>query len=341
MRGLSIAIDEINAQGGLLGGRKLELISRDDEASPPKGQMAARELIFNEKVTVLFGGLDSPVSLAIVPIVNEAKVPFMGPWAAATPITRNGANPNYVFRVSAVDAIVDKALVQYAMKTHGTKNPGLMLINNPWGESNEVGLKAAIEEAGIGMAGIEKFETRDVDVIPQLMRLKKNNADTIFMVANVSPSATVMKSLGRMAWDVPVVSHWGPSGGRFPELAGDMAGKVVFIQTYSFFGPQSEIGERFIAMAKEKYSDIKEIGDIYPAVGYANAYDAMHLVARAIEQAGSTDGDKIRQALENLEPHQGLIKYYERAFTPDNHDAINENDYVMVRFVGDEIRPIE
>src|SRR3977135_1011823 len=74
-RGLAVAIDEINARGGVLG-QKLELIRRDDEATPAKGVIAARELLFKEKVAVLFGGLDTPVSLGIVPIVNEAKVPF-------------------------------------------------------------------------------------------------------------------------------------------------------------------------------------------------------------------------------------------------------------------------
>jgi branched-chain amino acid transport system substrate-binding protein len=136
-RGLTIAMDEINAAGGILGGRKIELIRRDDESSPPKGIIAARELIFKEKVAAFFGGIDSPVSLAIVPLANKSKVPFMGDWAAATPITRNNANPNYVFRVSAVDAIVDIKLLQYAKKTFGAKKAGLMLINNPWGESNE------------------------------------------------------------------------------------------------------------------------------------------------------------------------------------------------------------
>ncbi|MEE4265875.1 MAG: ABC transporter substrate-binding protein [Desulfobacteraceae bacterium] len=340
MRGLTLAIEEINANGGVLGGRMFTLISRDDESNPPKGQMAARELIFKEKVTAFFGGLDSPVSLAIVPVANKEKVIFMGVWAAATPITRNGADPNYVFRVSAMDAIVDQALIQYAMKTHGAKKPGLMLINNPWGESNEKGLRAAITDAKIDLAGIEKLESRDVDVVPQLMRLKQAGADTIILVANVQPSSTVVKSLARMNWDVPVVSHWGVSGGRFPELAGPGSQKVHFVQTYSFFGEQNEVGKKFIAAAIKKYSDIKGPEDIFPPVGYANAYDAMHLLALAIEQAGSTDGDKIRLALENLKPHQGLIKKYNPAFTPENHDALGYQDYVMVQYVGNEIKPV-
>ena len=91
-RGLTIAIDEINARGGVLGGRMLELVRRDDESNPVKGQTAARELIDKEGAVILFGGIDSPVSLAIVPLVNATHVPFMGVWAAATNITRNGAN---------------------------------------------------------------------------------------------------------------------------------------------------------------------------------------------------------------------------------------------------------
>ena len=112
--GCRIAIDEINAKGGLLG-KKVELIVRDDESNPAKGAVAARELVQREKVAALFGGLDTPVSLAIVPFANQNKVPFMGVWAAGTPITRNGAAENYVFRVSAVDELVDKALVDYAI----------------------------------------------------------------------------------------------------------------------------------------------------------------------------------------------------------------------------------
>ena len=109
VRGLSLAIDEINAKGGLLG-KKVELLVRDDESNPAKGVIAARELVQREKVAAFFGGLDTPVSVAIVPFANQSKVPFIGVWAAGTAITRNGAPENYVFRVSAVDALVDVAL---------------------------------------------------------------------------------------------------------------------------------------------------------------------------------------------------------------------------------------
>ena len=338
-RGLTIAIDELNAAGGVLG-RKFELLRRDDEATPAKGVIAARELVFKEKVAVLFGGLDTPVSIAIVPIMTEAKVPFMGPWAAGTPITKNGTNPNYTFRVSAVDEIVDKAMLQYAQKNFSTKKPGLILVNNPWGESNEKGLRAAMDTKGVKPAGIEKFEGNDVDVVPQLTRLKAAGADTLFLVGNVGPSAQVVKSLYRMGWKVPIVSHWGPAGGRFTELAGPSAPSVHFVQTYSFFGDQRPVGAKVLKMLMAKYSDIKSAGDVTPAVGVANAYDAMHLVALAIKNAGSTDGTKIREGFYAIGSHEGLIKRYSKPFSPDNHDAINENDYVWTQFIDNQILPV-
>jgi branched-chain amino acid transport system substrate-binding protein len=339
-RGLTIAIDEINAKGGVLGGRMLELVRRDDESNPAKGQTAARELLDKEGCVILFGGIDSPVSQAIVPLMNTAKVPFMGVWAAATNITRNGANPNYIFRVSAVDVLVDRALIKHAMTTFSSKTPGLILVNNGWGESNLGGLTAAAQAAGIKLAGAEKFDDKDVDMTPQLQRLRDAGADTLILVGNAAPGAQVIKSLQRSAWTVPVVSHWGISGGRFPELAGSWAGKVHFVQTYSFFGNQSEAGKRVLAALMAKYPDIKGPGDVTPPVGVANAYDAMQLTALALNKAGATDGEKLREGFLGIDNYQGLIKTYTKPFTDDNHDALDENDYIMVRYNGDQIEPI-
>ena len=341
-RGLTLAIDEINAEGGLLGGRMLELVQRDDESSPPKGLIAARELIFKENVAAIFGGIDTPVSLAMVPLLNKEKRLYMGVWAAGTGITRNGANPNYAFRVSAVDALVDIRLLKYAHQKFGSAKAGLMLINNPWGESNEKGLTAASKaDPSTAIAGVEKFENNDVDMVPQLARLKEAGADSIILVVNAPPGAQVMKSRERMGWMVPVVSHWGISGGRFPELAGPTAGDAHFVQTYSFFGKQGAVGERVLAALKKKYPQIKGPEDVVAPVGTADAYDAMRLLGLAIAQAGSTDPDAVRTALEELKtPYPGLIKTYTRPFGPDNHDALGPDDYIMVHYQGNQIVPV-
>ena len=338
-QGLTIAIDEINAAGGLLG-RKVELVRRDDESSPPKGATAARELIYNEKVAAVFGGLDTPVSLAIVPIVNKEHVPYMGVWAAGTPITRNGANPNFAFRVSAVDVLVDEALLKYAQKKYGAKKPGLILINNPWGESNEKGLREVSQKLGISLAGVEKFENADVDVVPQLTRLKNAGADALILVANAAPGAQVMKSRERMGWKVPVVSHWGVSGGRFTELAGPSAGDVVFVQTYSFFDNENPANKKVLDELNRKYQ-VKGPEAVFSPVGVADAYDAMHLLALAIKKAGTTKGDAVREALHGIDEYKGLIKTYHKPFSAQNQDALGPDDYIFVHYQGERIVPVK
>jgi branched-chain amino acid transport system substrate-binding protein len=338
-RGLTIAIDEVNARGGVLGGSKLELVIRDEEGNPSKGLTAARDVIEREKAVAVFGGLHSPVGLAMLPVFHELRVPYVGTWAAATNITRNGRNPNFMFRVSANDDIVDHFLAKHVVEKLGKKKPGVILENTPWGASNQEGLTKWLGKLGAPAVGFEKFNWNDPDMSPQLLRLKNGGADAIVMVANAPEGAQVVKSRAKIGWDVPTVSHWGISGGRFSELTGELSESVVFVQTYSFFGKQSDVGERVIGALKAKYN-LKGPEDILAPVGTANAYDAMHLIALAIDKAGAADGAKIRDALENLGEHRGLIKTYRRPFTPDEHDALTENDYILVTWRQGKIVPV-
>ncbi len=338
-RGLTIAINEINAKGGVLNGRKIELIRRDDQSNPSIGQAEARELIDQYHVAAIFGGIDSPVSLAIVPIANQNKTIFMGTWGADTKITNNGAHPNYIFRVSGVDNLVDKFLVNYAIKHDHTKKGGMMLLDNAWGESNKEGLTVAMAQDHIGNAGAEIFEDQDQSMVPQLSRLRSKGADTIFMVSSAISGAQILKSMQEMGWNVPIVSHWGITGGRFPELAGPAADKVAFVQTYSFMGHQSEIGQKVIKAYEATYH-VNSPAKIDSPVGVADSYDAMQITALAINKAGSTNGDAMRKAFYEIGPYKGLIKTYVHPFSHQNHDALTANDYVMCHYVGNDILPI-
>ncbi len=339
-RGLQIAIDEINAKGGVLGGRKLELVVRDDEGNPQKGVTIARELVEREKVVAVFGGLHTTVALAQVPVWHELKTPYMGAWAAGTNITRNGQSPNYVFRVSANDDYVDRFLSRYAMETMKKSKPGLLLENTPWGQSNETGLTKWFGEKGVKAVGVERFNWGDPDMSPQLLRLRSAGADHIVLVANAPEGAQVLRSKAKLGWDTAMISHWGISGGRFAELTGDLSEGVTFLQTYTFFGKQNERGQYVLKMLREKHG-IKEPGDVIAPVGTANAYDGLHLLALAIEQAGATDGSKVRDALESLKSeYKGLIKSYRRPFSPEQHDALTDEDYVMVVWKGGKIVPV-
>jgi branched-chain amino acid transport system substrate-binding protein len=339
-RGILIAMDEINAKGGVLGGRRLELVIRDDEGNPAKGVTIARELVEREKVAAVFGGLHTTVALAQVPVWHELRTPYMGAWAAGTNIARNGRTPNFVFRVSANDDYVDKYLTRYAVDVLKKSKPGLLLENTAWGQSNEAGLAKWLGERKIKPVGVEKFNWNDPDMSPQLLRLRSAGADHVVLVANAPEGAQVVKSRAKIGWEVPMISHWGISGGRFAELTGELSEGVTFVQTYSFFGKQSERGEAVLRALREKFG-VKGPEEVIAPVGTANAYDGLHLLALAIEQAGGTDGTRIRDALENLKvEHKGLIKTYRPPFTADQHDALTDEDYVMVIWKGGKIVPL-
>jgi branched-chain amino acid transport system substrate-binding protein len=116
---------------------------------------------------------------------------------------------------------------------------------------------------------------------------------------------------------------------------------VVFVQTYSFFGKQNARGEGVLKALRDKFN-VKSAEEVTAPVGTANAYDALHLVALAIEQAKSAEGAAVRDALENLKAdYQGLIKTYRRPFTAEQHDALTDKDYIMVVWRGGKIVPVQ
>jgi branched-chain amino acid transport system substrate-binding protein len=115
---------------------------------------------------------------------------------------------------------------------------------------------------------------------------------------------------------------------------------VIFVQTYSFFGDLPPVGKKVLSALEKKYPDIKGPADITPAVGVANAYDTVMVIAAALTKAGKTDGTALRDAFYNVENVEGLIKTYNKPFTKTNHDALSHEDYIWTHFDGDHILPV-
>jgi len=140
-------------------------------------------------------------------------------------------------------------------------------------------------------------------------------------------------------WKIPVISHWGISGGEFVPLAGVENAEGVFtLQTYSFLGTQSALGERVIKNYHRRFQT-RTAAEIRAPVGVAHGYDGVHLLALAIRQAASSDGPKVRAALENLGAYDGLVKRYAPAFTPERHDALIAADYLMAVWRNGQLLP--
>lgn len=335
-RGAEIAIDEINERGGVLG-RPLKLQRFDHRGNPARGIANVKRIAKLDNVVAVLGGVHTPVAMQELPLLHEHKLIYLDPWAAGTPIVDNGFNPNYVFRVSVRDAEAGKVLIK-AAKQHQTKRVALLLEQTAWGRSNQSSLVRAADSQGIEVATIQWFNWGQKDFRDEISQIAEQAVDAIVFVGNAPEGAQAIKalSMNNETSKLPIYSHWGLAGGAFVEKVGiDTLQKIELfvLQTFSFMQAEDEsINQRLLNSYRSKY-----VPDIAPeaipgAVGVAHAYDLIHIFAKAISLANSTDRAKIRDALEQVQEHRGLVKHYRPPFSPEQHDALWADDYIISQY---------
>jgi branched-chain amino acid transport system substrate-binding protein len=335
-RGALIAIEEINNAGGVLN-HPLKLIIKDHRGNPARGVANMKAFAKQPDLVAVLGGVHTPVALKELPVLHNNKIIYLVPWAAGTPIVNNGYTPNYVFRVSVRDEEAGKVLIKHAKKLGATK-VGLLLESTGWGRSNEKSMTAAANGNGLGIAAIEWFNWGQKDMTQEITKLINQGAEAILLVANAPEGIIAAKSLLKLeqAKDIPLISHWGIASGAFVEKVGleDLARLNLFVlQTYSFTKPTNPALNNQVIKAYQAMFDAEVTAESMPsAVGTAHAYDLIHLLAKAIIQANSTDVSDIRSELEVLSLHHGLVKTYSPAFTKDKHDALWAKDYIISYF---------
>jgi branched-chain amino acid transport system substrate-binding protein len=301
------------------------------------GERNIRELAADGRVVAILGGKHTPVVLAELPLVHELGVPYLIPWAAGTPIVDNGFEPNYVFRVSVRDAMAGDFLVGHSVERHGARRLGLLLEQTGWGRSNEQALLGALAARNLAPAHTEWFNWGQPDLVPALRRMAAAGAEAIVFVGNAPDGVTLVRAMLERPAEarIPVISHWGVAGGDFAAPLGEALDGVelCFLQTFSFFEPpHPERAEAFLATWRRLYPEDAALERIHAPAGVAHAYDLVHLLAKAIERAGSADRAKVRGELERIERHEGLVRDYAPPFAPGRHDALDAGDYRMARF---------
>ncbi len=332
--GLRTAIAQINAAGGVLGGRPIELVTKDNNGIPARGLRNTAEFAAMPNLVAVFGGRFSPVILEQLPALKEAKLPYLVAWAAADPIIDNGMQPNYVFRLSLRDGLAMPKLLKSAQQ-RGLDKVGLLLLNTSWGRSN----LAAAEKTMLGVKNQQIvdtawYNTRDTTLIKQYKKLTDAGAKAVLLVAN-DEGAILVREVAALppSQRVPILSHWGITGGEFFKNTGAALQEVDLsvIQTFSFFTADKQMLARFMKTATLT-GGIKRIEDIHAPANVAHAYDLMHILAKAINLARSTERSAIRDALEKVPEHRGLIKLYKPPFTPTRHEALGPAELLMARF---------
>ncbi len=338
-QGIEIAIDEINRAGGVLGGRPLALVTSDNAAITARARDNLRALAAKPDLVAVFGGKYSPIYVECLPLAHELAIPLLDPWGSADRITDNDYRPSWAFRLSLKDSWAAPAFLRFARDQYGARRVGLLLPNTAWGRSNREAILKAAAPAGASVVGQEWFNWGEQTLLPQYARLRASTAEVIIMVTNEVEGALLVRELAALpAGDrLPIISHWGVAGGAFAALAGPALQQVDYtvIQTFRFEGNETPVARRVVAAMRAKYG-VASAADIRSPVGVAHAYDLTHLLARAIDKAGSTDRARIRSALERLGPYQGLVRRYAAPFTPTRHDALTPAEVFFARYLPDE-----
>ncbi len=337
-RGIEIAIDEINSAGGLLG-KKLVLTARDNSMVSARGIDNLDRFSKIPNLLAVFGGISSPVVLSELEIIHRKKLLFLDPWAAATKIVDNGYDPNFVFRVSVRDEFAAGFLLPKALEE--SKKVALLLSNNGWGRSNHDALIKELEKRGLKPALTKWFDWGVGNHKQIINEIYESGSEVIIYVGNPVEAAGFVKEIAAHDHQIPVISHWGITGGNFIEMVDDAIDKVDLrvLQTFSFINNNSKMSKSVVAQYKEKYN-IQSEYEIVSSTGTAHAYDLMHLLALGVKKAESSDSDEVRRALESLGSYQGLVKNYRPAFTPKRHDALDESNFFLARYKDGVLVPL-
>jgi len=336
-RGAILAIEEINEQGGVLG-KPLQLLVKDHRGNPTRGVDNVNTFAELDNLVAILGGLHTPVILEALDTIHQHQLIYLVPWAAGTPIIDNGFEPNMVFRVSVRDQYAGGFLIEQALQK-GYQKPGLLLEQTGWGRSNEQAMTTALANEGLTPAGIQWFNWGTTDMTEQINNLANDQADVIMLVANSPEGVAAVNTVASFSEEnrLPIISHWGITGGHFFEDAKDTLPQIdlQFLQTFSFLNPPfPDRAESFItAYCAQFECQTESAHDIFSPVGTAHAYDLIHLLKLAIEQANTTESQAVRTALEDLETsYAGLLRDYTTPFTPDNHDALDATDMNLAQY---------
>jgi len=336
--GVRIAADEINAAGGIdVGGTKrpIQLVERDDEAKNELGVQIAQELINKEQVAATVGFINTGVALASTRFYQEAEIPVFDNVATGSIVTKQFPAPNYVFRNSANDTIQSAMIVEEAVVRLGFKKVAILADSTNYGQLGKDDLTKALAAKGITPVAVEKFNVKDTDMTSQVLKAKDAGAEAILTYAIGPELAQIANSMAKLGWKVPMIGSWTLSMASFIDTAGPNGDGAIMPETFIQL-PSTPKRKAFI----EAYTKATKLERMPSPVSAAQGYDSIYLVAAAIEQAKTTEGPKVREALENLQKKvEGVVTTYDHPYTADDHEAITANIPVMGIVKGGHVEP--
>ncbi|KAB2842105.1 MAG: ABC transporter substrate-binding protein, partial [Burkholderiales bacterium] len=316
-----LAVKEINDIGGI-DGRPIQLVERDDEANPELGVKHSRDLVEKEKVVATLGFINTGVALAAQKIYQDARIPVINNVSTGAIITRQFQPPkhaqNFIFRNSAGDLIQAEMIVADTVDRRKITKVAILHDTTPYGQQGREMLERFLGQKGITPVAVETFNIGDRDMKAQLVRARTAGAQ-ILLTYGIGPElAALANGRAAMGWKVPITGSWTLSLANFLEAAGKNAEGARMPQT--FIEEANNLRRTAFITSFHRAFGVSRMAS---AVSAAQGYDSMWLLYAALRQAKSTEGDKLREALENLQkPVYGVITSYHKPFSAADHEAI-------------------
>lgn len=328
LAGVRMAAAEVNLGGGIFG-KSIELVERDDKSDPETGKAITKELIEKEKVVAALGFINTGVALAAQRLYQDAKIPVINNVATGAIISSQFMPPefpdNYIFRNSASDTIQSEMIVHEAVEKQNLKKVAIFHDSTAYGEQGREQLTAQLAKRNLSPVAIESFKLGTTDLSEALKRAKAAGAEAILTYAIGPELAVIANGRAKQNWMPPMIGSWPLSLPNFIGPAGKNGEGARMPQTFIEEANNSRRTSFILA-----YHNANKTKRIPSAVSAAQGYDSFLILISAMLQAQSTDGPKVREALESLKrPIHGVITTYESPFTHDDHDALSRNMLVM------------
>ena len=323
--GAMLAIDEINAAGGFMG-RMLELVVKDDTATPEVGLQRSQELM-QEQVVATIGFCNTGVAMKSLEVFQAAKSPLIVPCATGTPITTKYPAPeSYIFRTSARDGIQAPFVVEDIVARGWTK-VAIFADKTGYGEAGMQDVVKALASKDLKPVFIARFDLGVKDLKSELKAAQEAGANVIFSYTVGPEAAVVANGRHALGWKVPQVGAWPLSFPLFIDGAKEAAEGALMAQTF-VAEPSNERRRSFLSAYARKYKTRK----ITVPMAAAQAYDTVYLLSYAILSIrnGDLSGPSIKAALENFpRVYYGVTATHEHPFSRDDKDAMTSNMLVM------------
>jgi branched-chain amino acid transport system substrate-binding protein len=291
--GFQIALDEVNAAGGVLG-KKVELLAYDNRCNPSEAVNVANKLI-EAKVVAILGAHCSSATLATMPLIAAAKIPMVEGIASSPKITDlSGVGRNeWTFRINPSDDDMMEALGLYLSQSSKIRRVAVLGEDSDFGRGGAAAFAAVAKKYGLEVISTDFHPQSYPDFTSLLTRIQQSRPDAIALFQLAGDQLNFLRNAMQLGVRIPYVGRFDPGGNNLQIVqAGGMEGSIT-AWTYSYL-VDAPANMAFVAEVEKRHKTT-------PVLQTWAGYDAMNLLLKAIAEAGSTDPTAIRDAIKKIQ----------------------------------------